>query len=156
MVRDWNGVSLLYNEEWEDAPLIELFTDACNTGYGAYLRISMPFLEMRALLMAASTWGHLWQGKKITFRCDCQPVVQAFEKMRSRTVTQMHQIRSLHQIAVKHHFDFRVWHIVGETNVVADELSRHGASQVFRELRPNARHRAYKLRVPPLPTVADI
>lgn len=177
MLREWNGVSLLYEEEWEEAPLIQLYTDACNTGYGGYYagrwfagqwssaelaaasrdkRISMPFLEMRALLMAAATWGHLWRGKKITFRCDCQPVVQAFEQMRSRTTTQMHQIRSLHQLAVKHNFTFRVWHIVGETNTIADELSRSGASQAFRSMCPNANAQPDSLQLPPLPTSSDL
>ena len=177
MLHGWNGVSLLYEQEWADAPLIELFTDACDTGYGGYFakrwfagewspdelasatrkeRISMPFLEMRALVMAAGTWGHLWKGKKITFRCDCQPVVQAMQKKSSGTSTQMHQLRSLHKIAVRHGFDFRVQHIVGETNVIADELSRHGASQAFRAMCPKARSLPDAVQAPPMPTVADI
>jgi hypothetical protein len=177
MLRGWNGVSLLYDDEWTSAPRIELWTDACNTGYGAYYagrwfagrwseeelqaatrdqRISMPFLEMRALVMAAGTWGHLWRGKKITFNCDCQPVVQAMKDMRSRTTTQMHQIRSMHLLAAEHNFDLRVWHIVGETNVVADELSRAGASQVFRTMCPRAREQPDQVRSPPLPTAEDL
>lgn len=177
MLREWNGVSLLYEDDWTSAPRIQLYTDACNTGYGAYYagrwlagqwsnaelqsatrkeRISMPFLEMRALVMAAATWGHLWRGKKITFHCDCQPVVQAFKDMRSRTVTQMHQIRSMHLLAAQHNFDFRVWHIVGETNVVADELSRAGASQAFRDMCPSAKAQPDCPQAPPLPTTDDI
>jgi hypothetical protein len=176
-LKDWNGVSLLYEEEWRDAPLIELFTDACGHGYGGYFaghwfagewspaelaaatrreRISMPFLEMRALVMAAGTWGHLWRGKKITFRCDCQPVVQAMEEKKSRTPTQMHQLRSLQQIAVKFGFDFRVMHIVGVTNVIADELSRHGASAQFRALCPRADELPTPIRAPPMPTEPDV
>lgn len=176
-LKGWNGVSLLYEDQWREAPLIELFTDACNTGYGGYFnghwfagawspeelaaatrkeRISMPFLEMRALVMAAATWGHLWRGKKITFRCDCQPVVQAMEKKGSVTPTQMHQLRSLHQIAAKNGFDFRVQHIVGETNTIADELSRNGASVQFRALCPRADRRATRVRAPPMPTAADL
>jgi len=96
----------------------------------------MPFLEMRALALAAATWGHLWRCKKITFRCDCMPVVQAFEQARSRSTVQMHQIRSLHQMAAKHGFDFRVAHIAGVTNTVADVLSRVGDCQEFRALCP--------------------
>jgi len=111
---------------------------------------------MRALVMAAGTWGHLWKGKKITFRCDCQPVVQAMQKKSSSTSTQMHQLRSLHKIAVRHGFDFRVQHIVGETNVIADELSRHGASQAFRAMCPKAHLLPDTVHAPPMPTVADI
>lgn len=98
----------------------------------------MPFLEMRALHLAAATWSHLWRGRKITFRCDCLPVVQSFGQMRSRNVQQMHQIRALHQLAARHGFDFRVQHIAGESNTVADVLSRDGDCPQFRAMRPNA------------------
>jgi hypothetical protein len=175
-LRSWNGVSLLYEAEWTDAPRIELFTDACLRGYGAYhggrwfegawspeevaaaareQRVSMPFLEMRALVLAAATWGHLWRGKKITFRCDCMPVVQAFAEMRSRSAAQMHQIRTLHQIAAKCGFDFRVFHIAGVTNIDADVLSRAGDCQEFRANRPEAQAKPDAVVQPPLPTADD-
>ena len=176
-LHSWNGRSLLYEDEWSDAPRIELFTDACLRGYGAYYagrwfegawspeeeacaartqRVSMPFLEMRALALAAATWGHLWRCKKITFRCDCMPVVQAFEQARSCSTVQMHQIRSLHQMAAKHGFDFRVAHIAGVTNTVADVLSRVGDCQEFRALCPGAREQPDSVVRPPLPTVDDL
>ena len=31
---EWNGISLLYEREWEESTKIELFTVACQTGYG--------------------------------------------------------------------------------------------------------------------------
>jgi hypothetical protein len=173
----WNGVSLLYEAEWQEAPLIQLFTDACNTGFGAYYnhhwfagewspeelcmahreeRISMPFLEMRALVMAAATWGHMWKGKKITFRCDCMPVVTAFSKQSSRTITQMYQIRNMDKLAAIHGFAYRVYHIVGETNTVADELSRHGDSVQFRNMCPQALQQSDMPIRPPVPTLTEL
>ena len=95
---EWNGVSLLYELEWTDAPLIELFTDACLTCYGGRYgdrwfagawspevlalaqraaRASMPYLELMALAYAVAAWGHLWSTKKIIFRSDCMPAVDA-------------------------------------------------------------------------------
>jgi len=176
-LQTWNGVSLLYEDEWTSAPRIELFTDACDRGFGAFFRgrwfegawspeelaaaertsrISMPFLEMRALALAAATWGHLWRSKKITFRCDCMPVVQAFGEARSRSAVQMHQIRTLHQLAARHGFDFRVVHIAGVTNTVADVLSRDGDAAQFRVLRPDARALPDIIVRPPLPTADDL
>ena len=35
----------------------------------------MPALEMRALTLAAATFGHRWRGMRVTVRCDCQPAV---------------------------------------------------------------------------------
>ena len=76
----WNGSSLLYDLEWADAPSIQLQTDACQTGYGGHFAgrwfagrwspavldiayteetLSMPFLELLALVIAAGTFGHL-------------------------------------------------------------------------------------------------
>jgi hypothetical protein len=74
----WDGVSLLYELDWERAERIELFTDACKDGYGAMFgsawfggawspeqmaaaqrrtRFSMPFLELHVLVQAAAPWG---------------------------------------------------------------------------------------------------
>lgn len=146
----YNGVSLLYENEWTQAPLIQLFTDACETGYGAIFgnryihgewspmqlrrarnrasrdtkKLSVPYLELLSLVLAASTWGHLWSGKMITFRCDCLPVVQAIEKRSSERDRSMHLIRSLHFIAARHGFDFTCVHVQGDVNISADALSR--------------------------------
>jgi hypothetical protein len=150
----WNGVSLLYEEEWTNAEKLTLFTDACLTGYGARCgshwfqgrwsaeqlaasvrteRESMPFLELLALLFAAVTWGHLWHGRKIVFRCDCQPVVQALASRTSRSPDMMHLIRQLTMTAATHQFDFRVEHIAGVANVAADALSRYDMNVFWRD-----------------------
>jgi len=168
----WNGVSLLYEREWTDAPLIELFTDACDTGYGARFgkqwfagrwskgdlaaahrttRISMPFLELRALVLAAATWGAGWRGMKITFRCDCMPVVQAITRCTSRTPSTMHHLRHLSTLACYFGFDFRCQHIEGATNTVADVLSRSGDCAEFRSACPTAHLRPSLLAHVPLP-----
>ena len=154
----WNGVSLMYEREWSEAPLVETETDACNTGYGARYgthwikgewsplqlatarigseRLSMPYLELLALVLAAATWAHLWRGKRITFRSDCLPVVQAITGKDSRQGRSMELIRSLHLIAALHNFDFRCLHISGVLNVSADALSRDDLA-TFRQVASN-------------------
>jgi len=156
---EWNGISLLYEREWTEAPLIEFRSDACDTGYGAHYRrqwfagrwseaelaaarrrtrISMPFLELRALTLAAATWGSEWRGMKITFRCDCMPVVQAITRCTSRRPPTMHHLRHLSTLACQFGFDFRCHHIEGATNTIADVLSRYGDCAAFRSACPNA------------------
>ena len=163
----WNGKSLLYDLAWENAPDIHLSTDACEYGYGGYFqgqwfagrwpphilalaarntKLSMPFLELLALVVAAGTFGHLWARKKITFHCDCQPAVDAVRGQGSRRPQQMHLIRTLARIAIANNFDYNAIHIPGLTNVIADELSRAGDSVKFRAMCPNA-------QVHPTPTV---
>ena len=155
---EWNGISLLYEREWEESTKIELFTDACQTGYGGIYgkqwiagawspdelraatrkqKLSMPFLELRALLLAVATWGKSWHGKKITFRSDCLAVVQAIDARTSRAPASMHQLRLLASYACSYGFEFRAEHVSGVANILADPLSR-GDLVKFRELCPDA------------------
>jgi len=155
----WNGSSLLYDLDWSNAPDISLTTDACNTGYGGHFRnawfagtwspavlelahrktrLSMPFLELLSLVIAAGTFGPLWRGKKIIFRCDCKAAVDAIMGQGSRVPRQMHLLRALTEIACLCGFDFRAVHIPGVTNDVADVLSRTGDCAQFRTLCPQA------------------
>jgi len=95
----------------------------------------MPFLELHALVQAAATWGHLWGGKKITFRSDCLPVVLAIRTMTSKQQDSMRLLRHLDMIAARHGFDYRCEHIAGVANTVADALSRGCTLAQARELR---------------------
>jgi hypothetical protein len=156
----WNGVSLLWDEEWmsESSPL-QPHTDACVEGYGAVCgtqwfhgtwtaehqrlarddsmdRDSMPWKELFAIVAAAVTWGAQWTRRRVTFFTDCMPVVQALTKGASRTRRMMQLIRILHFTAARHHFIYRVQHIPGVENIIADELSRvHDVSQLSTRCR---------------------
>jgi Reverse transcriptase (RNA-dependent DNA polymerase) len=144
----WNGVSLLWEEEWMDrTSILQPHTDACVDGYAGVCgrewfhgqwtkeqqqlaqdasmsRDSMPWKELFAIVAAAATWGRLWSRRRVLFFTDCMPVVQALAKGASRTRRIMQLIRLLHFYAAHHHFVYRVEHIPGVDNVVADELSR--------------------------------
>jgi hypothetical protein len=154
----WNGTALIYELQWTSSAALRLTTDACLQGYGACYgnewfqghwtdddiaraqredRESMPYLELLALLYAASTWGHLWSGKQVTFLCDCAPVVQALTNHRSNLPETQQLERMLLHIAATHQFHYRVQHIAGVTNRVADALSRFDM-QAFRACHPSA------------------
>jgi hypothetical protein len=149
---DWNGRSLLYELEWQQAARIELFTDACEVGLGARFgtqwfeqrwspgtlalawreeRVSIPFLELLALVTAAATWGRQWRGKKIIFRCDATAAVDAIGGGGSSDPGMMSLLRHLTLIACREQFDYKCEHIPGVSNVAADLLSRHGRAAVF-------------------------
>jgi hypothetical protein len=172
-IEQWNGVSFLYDQEWQAAEKLQLFTDSCDTGYGCVCgddwfagrwtpqqlaiaerqkRISMPFLELHALVSAAATFGHRWARKKILFRCDCQPVVQAIAKGNSRAKESMSLLRHLAFLAAKHNFDFQCQHVEGARNVAADLLSRLGDCPQFRAERPQAAPQPTAIAAVPLPS----
>jgi len=160
-VERWDGVSLLYDQEWAAAPTCNVTTDACETGAGAVCgsawfahrwtseelatargsdgERSMPYLELLALAMAAATWssGGAWAGRRVTFHCDCEPVVHALAKHTSPSPRLMHLIRVLFLIAARAHFEFRVVHIAGVSNDAADALSR-GQVEAFRSRYPTS------------------
>jgi hypothetical protein len=158
----WNGISLLWDEDWlSDSSPLQPHTDACVEGYGAVCgthwfhgtwtaehqqlarddsmdRDSMPWKELFAIVAAASTWGAQWARRRVTFFTDCMPVVQALSKGASRTRRIMQLIRILHFTAAQHHFIYRVHHIPGVENTIADELSRvHDVSQLSTRCRSN-------------------
>lgn len=174
----WNGISLLDGQQWEDAPLIELYTDACESGYGAVygnqwfcgewseeelhrgrnekntrVSRSMPFFELLAAVKAAAAWCHLWRGKKITFRSDASTVVFAMNNQNSRSDRMAGLVRHLSHLACTHHFDFRCVHVAGELNTLADPLSR-GRIQEFKSLHPQADPQPCRqVALPPLHTL---
>jgi hypothetical protein len=92
---------------------------------------------MLALTYAVATFAHLWAGRKITFRSDCLPVVQAIERRSTPKPKLMRLLRYLHTLAMRYSFDFRCTHISGLNNSIADSLSRNDL-QRFRQLYPQA------------------
>ncbi len=154
----WNGRSLIREERWTDSTTLLLTTNACLEGYGACYgnewfqgrwtsddlarakreeMASMPYLELTALLYAAATWGRHWSRKRIIFLCDCDPVVQALTNHSSNLPETQQLERTLIWLAAQHHFDYRVQHIAGADNRIADALSRFDA-QAFRASHPSA------------------
>ena len=161
-VAQWNGVSLLWEQQWLDrSSILQPHTDACVEGYAAICgtqwfhgrwssaqelaardatmdRDSMPWKELFAIVAAAATWGPRWERRKVIFFTDCMPVVQALEKGASRTRRIMQLIRALHHYAACYHFVYRAEHIAGVNNAIADELSRvHDVRQLSTRCRRN-------------------
>jgi hypothetical protein len=152
----WNGIGLLYEQSWSSNTDMQLHvtTDASsNYGAGGIYRkqwfthpwtnedriaaisdqitgfVSVPYLELKALTIAAATWGHHWGGKRIMFHTDCEPVVAAVNNMSAKSNNLMTLIRAMAHIAARHNFEYRLTHIPGTTNILADCLSRGQVDQ---------------------------
>lgn len=176
-ITGWNGVALLPDSHWlapgnpapHAAPTLELSTDACTTGFGAVWgskwlhgqwspvqlalaqrkdTLSMPYLELLAVALALSTWGHLLSRRKLTIWCDAQTAVHALQGMSCSDPALMHLIRTIYWLAATHHFALRCEHVPGKQNVAADLLSRNDV-QTFRSWFPA--HESGATPVTPIP-----
>ena len=97
----WPGSSLFLQSQWTLAPDMELCMDASNLGYGAYragrwfnqssspeqVTFTITWRELYIILVACSTWGHLWPRKRILFYCDNAAVVKIWGKGHVRMPT---------------------------------------------------------------------
>jgi ribonuclease HI len=175
--RPWNGVALLPDSHWSSpgcpiplqAPKLELFTDACNTGFGAVWggkwlhgqwspqqlaaaqrknKLSMPYLEMLAVAIALSTWGHLLTAKRITIRSDSETSVAAINGGACRDERLMQLVRTVLFIAARQQFALRCEHVPGTSNTAADALSR-GRVQEFKASFPKHDSGPTPITLPP-------
>ena len=154
-VDTWNGVALLPPPP-NAQPSVVVDTDASGKGYGAVitngtewlgelwtteetdmaarsLTLSMPWLELRAIVIAAATWGPQWAGRKVLIRSDCKPAVDAWNFENTATEGMVDLVRTLLFLTATHDFHITVIHIPGVDNPFADLVSRQQATR-FLEL----------------------
>jgi len=141
----YNGVSLLFDDDWSGDAVLHIFTDAFGFGAGALFGnhwFSFPWphdlqcqnivtLELFAIVLSCQTWGHLWKGKLVMFHCDNQSVTYAIQKRRVHNHDLMLWIRELHFLEAKFGFLLNCSHISGQHNIYADALSRGQIAKFF-------------------------
>ncbi|VDI60412.1 Hypothetical predicted protein [Mytilus galloprovincialis] len=86
----WNGISFFIDDDIVNASDFDLYTDSASTvGFGGYfknrwfqalwpvemkldteLSLSMAYMELYLIVIAAIIWGDEWSGKRILFYCD--------------------------------------------------------------------------------------
>ena len=157
-LQHWNGVSFFIDSTVTNED-IELFTDASSTkGFGGYYAgkwfqgswpkelsmntsesksLSMAFLELYPIVMAAMIWGHQWSKKRIIFRCDNLGTVHILRKGRSKCSSIMLLMRRLTWCAATNNFSFYSEFIPGIKNSISDAISRFQEER-FRQLAPDA------------------
>ncbi len=153
-LKQWNGLSLFYNNLVSSPIDINLVTDAAPTiGFGGFyqgrwfaspwpaqqldLPQSSALAELYPLVVAAFLWGNEWSSKCILVHCDNEAVVQCVNKGRSHSPALTPFLRRLKWISACDQFIIVAKHIAGSKNQVADSLSRF-LFQKFRKLAPEA------------------
>ena len=148
----WNGTAKFIDPNSVQVTDMLLYTDASGSdGCGAYYQgawffyawrphqhlQSIQWKELFAIVAATLTWGHQWQGKRVKFMCDNQAIVLAWQGQRSRDSHIMKLMRTLFMFAAQHNFTITMQHIPGNTNVLADAISRRQLTK-FLSLAPQA------------------
>ncbi|XP_073685315.1 uncharacterized protein [Garra rufa] len=153
-LKQWNGLSLFYNNLISSPIDIQLFTEAApTTGFGGFYQgrwfaspwppelqgspQSSAFFELYPLVVAAFLWGNEWASKSILVRCDNEAVVHCINKNRSHCPALMPLLRRLIWISPCDQFLISAKHVAGADNQIADSLSRF-LFQKFRKLAPEA------------------
>jgi hypothetical protein len=157
-IHTWNGIGLIPPslDDYQQQEQHQLYTDACQTGMGAFFagsqytlhswdndelkdaqrksKLSMPYLELLALVHSINIWKDELKGKALILHCDCKPVVQAINSGRSFNADIMDLLRTLIYITNLNNIFIHCIHIAGVTNIFADLLSRSTSDQQFLKL----------------------
>ena len=142
LVNNWNGVSFLPMAQ----PSSILASDASGSwGCGAFsgnrwFQLGWPvrFLseditvkELIPIVVAVMVWGRSWRGTCIHCHCDNQAVVAVLATRYSRHPKLMQLLRCLFFLEAYHGLSITASHIPGNSNTLADYLSRNKLSCFF-------------------------
>ena len=147
----WNGVSLYNYPRFALPADIQLASDAAGKhGLGItydteWIALKWPqnapsniaVLELIPIVLAAEIWGHRWSGLAVEFLTDNEAVAFSASSLLPQDKHLAALIRRMATIAITNHFAFKVSHIPGSTNTLADMLSR-GQIEQFKRARPDA------------------
>ncbi|XP_062404751.1 uncharacterized protein LOC134095317 [Sardina pilchardus] len=156
-LRQWNGLSMFYEDRLYSPEDLQLFTDAApSIGFGGYFKgrwfasswppelanlasgeASSAVYETYPVVIAALLWGKEWSGKSVLVYSDNQAVVFAINKGRSSAPIICPFLRRLVWTAACNQFLIQADYVPGCHNAIADSLSRF-AFQKFRTLAPEA------------------
>ena len=147
----WNRKSIIPETFYLTSSDIKLFTDASSLGFGAiynnswiqgrwgpqFDNLSIDYTELFAIVAAVLTWGAQWQGKRIIFFTDNQPITQIWNSGTTPSAPIMSLIRKMYLIAARLEFSISLKHVLGIYNPIADALSRF-QMQKFYHFAPHA------------------
>ena len=135
----FNGVTYIPEVIWSD-PDFHMSTDACLTGAGgwsnsSYFSESFPdfikeanfhinILEMLAILVGLRIWCKSFQNFRIQLLCDNQASVTVINTGRTKDKMMLKIVRELAYISVHNNLQIRAVHLAGNSNRIADLLSR--------------------------------
>lgn len=85
---------------------------------------NIAVLDTLILILAASTWGHLWSHKRIRIHLDSAATVAAVEQPRMKDDRLMELQRTLHFIEACCNVLLSIEHIPGKESTMADDILR--------------------------------
>ena len=122
-------------------PVLDVYTDACNEGLGAYYlgdwlylnfsvdistlaNLAMPYKEALAIIFAASKWCNSWRNRHIVVHTDNQAAAAMINKGTTRNSVMMSFLRLLFWLSATYNFRITAKYIPGKENTIADCISR--------------------------------
>ena len=142
LLEQWNGKSFFLFPDWTPSPDLELFTrvapwagvrSTAAAGFKGPGRLSN---SLTALSGRSCTWGKEWRQLRITMLCD-KAVVDCIRSGTSKSPPVMTLIRHLFFVCARFNFTITAAHIAGQSNCIADSLSRFRIEE-FRRISPAA------------------
>lgn len=150
------GVGAWFAPAWFSAPppepLLALARSAESgpaTADAPAATIRSTLYELYAAATALATWAARLRGSNVTVFSDNEGAVSLSAKGSSRSADLMHIYRAMLFTAAQHDFSFRLVHLPGVTNVLADHLSRLQVD-AFMAREPTASAEPSPLILPPL------
>ena len=141
----WKGISTIPRSKFAAFADEHFGTDACNIGYGAHwngqffsaqwsqehlieaqraVKHSMPWMELYAVAAAVTLWSHHWRGRRVIVKVDCEPASYWINKGNTTRQQTVNLLRSIADHCVTFGFELMAVWVEGQTNVLADALSR--------------------------------
>ena len=155
----WNGSAIIQSPP-QTSYSLTLFTDASFLGFGAtfqsewfsvpwppeFLDFDINFRELFAIVAAVMTWGHRWHHQQILFYTDNLTITHIWRFGSCKNKDLMRLVRHMFLFTAKRNINVLMQHIPGQSNVIADCLSRLQV-QKFHRLSPHSNQQ--QTTVPP-------
>lgn len=151
-LKDFNGISFFFSDNWETSQTLQLYTDAAGSiGFGAifdchwlyglwpenWKSYNIALLELFPIVLGIHIWGSLMADKRVIFFSDNIAVVDSGNNQTSKHQGIMVLFRDLVLSCLRHNILFQARHIPGLLNFRADYISRSQVTK-FKELSPDA------------------
>jgi hypothetical protein len=154
----YNGVSVMLENEWLSNSDLQLFTDSAGNSQfgcgvyfmGAWAFLKWPeawmhsevlsditYLEMVPIALACYLWKERFCSLKICFNCDNMAVVQILNSKSSKSERVMSLVRQIVMWSMQFSFHIKAVHVPGVNNKLVDSISRM-QWETFRQLAPDA------------------
>ena len=142
---------MFLEDAWCSSSHLKFYTDAAQSlGFGIvfgrkwaygkwpvdWTHKNIAFLELFPIVLGVQMWGDSLANKRILFFTDNDSVVHVINQQTSKNKELLYLLRQLVLTCLRHNVLFRVRHIRGKKNILADCLSRLQVGR-FKTLAPD-------------------